>query len=273
MTRHRGVGRARWLSDRARINTLTAVAITLSLAGLIAAANITGDNITAAAPNPVTHPSSGADGQFDRTITPPTYAPLTTDVATPNTPTTIDVLAGATTTRLRANQPRVTAQPNVRYQNCDAVRAAGAAPIFPGDPGWEPKFDRDNDGTGCETDTPTSTPNKTAAAPAPARSSATTSSSTSTPITPTPTPTLPAVATPTPVVTPPPVVAEPTTPPTETTTSPAATTTPTPPAPDLQPGTSTPATDTSEACRCEPRRTLPPAPTPTSASETTEPEQ
>lgn len=40
--------------------------------------------------------------------------------------------------------------PNVWYKNCTEVRAAGAAPIYPGDPGWEPKFDRDNDGVGCE---------------------------------------------------------------------------------------------------------------------------
>ena len=38
----------------------------------------------------------------------------------------------------------------VRYANCDAVRAAGAAPIYPGQPGWDSKFDRDNDGVGCE---------------------------------------------------------------------------------------------------------------------------
>lgn len=38
----------------------------------------------------------------------------------------------------------------VYYKNCSAVRAAGAAPIYPGDPGWDPKFDRDNDGVGCE---------------------------------------------------------------------------------------------------------------------------
>jgi endonuclease YncB( thermonuclease family) len=36
------------------------------------------------------------------------------------------------------------------YANCDAVRAAGAAPIHPGDPGWQQKFDRDRDGVGCE---------------------------------------------------------------------------------------------------------------------------
>ncbi|MCV2491616.1 DUF1524 domain-containing protein [Geodermatophilus sp. YIM 151500] len=36
------------------------------------------------------------------------------------------------------------------YRNCDAVRAAGAAPIRVGDPGWRASFDRDGDGVGCE---------------------------------------------------------------------------------------------------------------------------
>ncbi|WP_321575446.1 GmrSD restriction endonuclease domain-containing protein [Oerskovia douganii] len=39
---------------------------------------------------------------------------------------------------------------DVYYQNCDAVRAAGAAPIVDGDPGFQRKFDRDGDGVGCE---------------------------------------------------------------------------------------------------------------------------
>ncbi len=34
------------------------------------------------------------------------------------------------------------------YQNCDAVRAAGAATIYAGTPGFQSKFDRD--GVGCE---------------------------------------------------------------------------------------------------------------------------
>lgn len=37
------------------------------------------------------------------------------------------------------------------YANCDAVRAAGAAPIYRGQPGYSGKLDRDNDGVGCET--------------------------------------------------------------------------------------------------------------------------
>lgn len=39
---------------------------------------------------------------------------------------------------------------NVYYQNCSAVRAAGAAPICTGDPGYSRKLDRDGDGIGCE---------------------------------------------------------------------------------------------------------------------------
>ena len=38
----------------------------------------------------------------------------------------------------------------VSYANCDAVRAAGAAPIYTGDPGYSTKLDRDEDGVGCE---------------------------------------------------------------------------------------------------------------------------
>jgi Excalibur calcium-binding domain/Protein of unknown function (DUF1524) len=38
----------------------------------------------------------------------------------------------------------------VSYANCTAVRAAGAAPIHRGDPGYAPRLDRDGDGIGCE---------------------------------------------------------------------------------------------------------------------------
>jgi len=36
------------------------------------------------------------------------------------------------------------------YANCDEVKAAGKAPIYPGQPGWQDKFDRDKDGVGCD---------------------------------------------------------------------------------------------------------------------------
>lgn len=48
-----------------------------------------------------------------------------------------------------APQP-VVGQPTVTYKNCDAVRAAGRAPIRRGDPGYGSHLDRDGDGIGCE---------------------------------------------------------------------------------------------------------------------------
>ena len=36
------------------------------------------------------------------------------------------------------------------YANCAAVRAAGAAPIYAGDPGYSSDLDRDGDGVACE---------------------------------------------------------------------------------------------------------------------------
>ena len=55
--------------------------------------------------------------------------------------------------RQPVNQPQPVSPPqpaSPTYANCTAVRAAGAAPIRAGDPGFEPRFDRDNDGVGCE---------------------------------------------------------------------------------------------------------------------------
>lgn len=36
------------------------------------------------------------------------------------------------------------------YRNCSAARAAGAAPVYAGDPGYGRHLDRDGDGIGCE---------------------------------------------------------------------------------------------------------------------------
>nr|WP_293873522.1 excalibur calcium-binding domain-containing protein [Sphingomonas sp. UBA978] len=36
------------------------------------------------------------------------------------------------------------------YANCSAARAAGAAPVRSGQPGYSRKLDRDGDGVGCE---------------------------------------------------------------------------------------------------------------------------
>ena len=38
----------------------------------------------------------------------------------------------------------------VSYKNCSAVKAAGKAPLYKGDPGYSKKLDRDGDGVACE---------------------------------------------------------------------------------------------------------------------------
>jgi hypothetical protein len=43
-----------------------------------------------------------------------------------------------------------TAAGAVYYQNCTAARAAGAAPLHAGDPGYRAALDRDHDGIACE---------------------------------------------------------------------------------------------------------------------------
>ncbi|MBV7266694.1 excalibur calcium-binding domain-containing protein [Erythrobacter ani] len=53
----------------------------------------------------------------------------------------------------RASRPVQEAQSiqgDVYYRNCDAARAAGAAPIYRGQPGYRSALDRDNDGVACE---------------------------------------------------------------------------------------------------------------------------
>ncbi|TXI48237.1 MAG: excalibur calcium-binding domain-containing protein [Lysobacter sp.] len=68
---------------------------------------------------------------------------------------------GATASRSRANSsPRYDFSPSraapvrrVRggvFANCAEARAAGAAPLRRGDPGYGPHLDRDGDGVGCE---------------------------------------------------------------------------------------------------------------------------
>lgn len=46
--------------------------------------------------------------------------------------------------------PTATPSPSAYYPNCAAVRAAGAAPIYRGDPGYSSSLDRDGDGVACE---------------------------------------------------------------------------------------------------------------------------
>ncbi len=50
----------------------------------------------------------------------------------------------------RAAEEAASVPSSVYYKNCSAARAAGAAPVYEGDPGYGTHLDRDRDGVGCE---------------------------------------------------------------------------------------------------------------------------
>lgn len=106
------------------------------------------------------------------TITPTpttTAAPTTTVVPTPETVTVYAPLPTTTTPYVPVPEPEpvYVAEPepvyvppaplaavevpsSAYYANCAAARAAGAAPLYIGDPGYRSKLDGDSDGVACE---------------------------------------------------------------------------------------------------------------------------
>lgn len=74
-------------------------------------------------------------------------APATTRAPATTVPATTAATAPATTA---ATSPPATRPASVYYANCTAARAAGAAPVYRGEPGYGSHLDRDNDGVGCE---------------------------------------------------------------------------------------------------------------------------
>jgi hypothetical protein len=105
------------------------------------------------------------------TATPPATTVTRTVIATPVTSTVTttaapaDVGAGAAVGAgadvdvrvppadpAPAPQPLVASPPSSSYfKNCSEAKAAGAAPLFAGEPGYRSALDRDNDGVACET--------------------------------------------------------------------------------------------------------------------------
>ena len=63
-----------------------------------------------------------------------------------------DVAVAPTPAPVPAPVPAPTPEPaaSVYFANCAAARAAGAAPVRTGDPGYSRKLDRDGDGVGCQ---------------------------------------------------------------------------------------------------------------------------
>ena len=136
---------------------VVAVAVVAGLVccgGLTALGALVSPDDKPAAPRPALSPVSA-----------PTAEPATTEQAVdggaPNGPATTGpapTTAAAASTTKPATGPtkggtgtkKPTKPPAVYYANCDAVRAAGAAPLYRGQPGYRAGLDRDGDGVACE---------------------------------------------------------------------------------------------------------------------------
>jgi hypothetical protein len=98
------------------------------------------------------------------TYTPPTSSTTTSTTSTTTTeppqvtvppapqPPKVTVQTAPKTTAKAPAPPKTTTQAPAAayYKNCDAARAAGAAPLHRGEPGYRAGLDRDNDGVACE---------------------------------------------------------------------------------------------------------------------------
>lgn len=82
-------------------------------------------------------------GEWRNTVVPVAEIPPPPTTGTPPATTPPPPPPVPTTTQPRPSQV-------VYYENCAAAEAAGAAPVYRGDPGYAPHLDGDNDGVGCE---------------------------------------------------------------------------------------------------------------------------
>ncbi|MCT9092865.1 excalibur calcium-binding domain-containing protein [Streptomyces sp. ASQP_92] len=91
-----------------------------------------------ASPSSSSHPPPAIQPQPEPTASEAT--PSSAVPSVPDTPEPPDTPAPATSS----------APTNVNYKDCDAARAAGAAPLYAGQPGYRSALDRDGDGVAYE---------------------------------------------------------------------------------------------------------------------------
>jgi hypothetical protein len=152
------------LTDRIRSRVLPgagvclAVALSLSVSGCTEAAAPA--NIAA----PATTTVEGPTVTVTATRTSPPETVTTTVTATPSPTTVTETVEPATETVTETQTVTATGQiqgfvggaaagpsaPSDGWKNCSEARAAGAAPVYAGDPGYHRRLDRDGDGVGCE---------------------------------------------------------------------------------------------------------------------------
>jgi hypothetical protein len=93
---------------------------------------------------------SGGTVKDSTSTTSTSSAPSTTTTAGKST-TSTTARPSATTTTEKVTTTSTTSAVATSYANCSAVKAAGKAPLYEGQPGYSSKLDRDGDGVACET--------------------------------------------------------------------------------------------------------------------------
>lgn len=84
-------------------------------------------------------------------VTPPPPTTTTTTTPPPPPPTTeVPAVVQPAPYTPPPVEPPPPAPVDVYYANCTEARAAGAAPLHRGDPGYRSGLDRDDDGVACE---------------------------------------------------------------------------------------------------------------------------
>jgi hypothetical protein len=129
--------------------TVPVVAGLVAVGGYGAATGSGDEHVNLHTPSSTTVVASTTERQTTTTVkvTTTTTAPTTTTTTVP--PTTMPASTAPPTTAAHV-APTTTQPASVYYANCDAARAAGAAPLHRGDPGYRSGLDRDNDGIACE---------------------------------------------------------------------------------------------------------------------------
>jgi hypothetical protein len=78
-------------------------------------------------------------------------AEASTVTVTPKIQKAVDVPTSTSAKKTTKAKPTTEDEPaDAYYANCSAARAAGAAPIHAGEPGYRAGLDRDGDGVACE---------------------------------------------------------------------------------------------------------------------------
>ncbi|MER7176036.1 excalibur calcium-binding domain-containing protein [Streptomyces mesophilus] len=128
---------------------LPALGITFILGGVITSA---GDTTTAndakpaaASPGPTVTVTATADPSAEPA---PTVTTTVKATATVRATVTVTAQGGGSADD---NSDSGGGGGSVYYANCTEARAAGAAPVHRGDPGYAGHLDRDGDGVGCDT--------------------------------------------------------------------------------------------------------------------------